>query len=267
MISKQDLVKKVKYHFGLNIYETKVWLALISKNIATVGEIAEMSGVPRSRVYDVLESLEKQGFAISKLGKPVKYIAVKPSVVIEHIKNNVLRDAEDRVKGLSTIRESPEYSELEMLHVKGIKLIQPEELSSAVRGRQNIHSQMKEMISNAGKEVTIVSTADALKRKAYFLRPLFEKLKAQNVSIKVAVATSTNPGQERDELKLATLSKELGVQVRKIKINARFCVIDNTRILIFLTPDADEERDVAVWMDSPLFSKALTTFLNPIWHS
>ena len=78
MINKQELVKKIKEYFNLNIYETKVWLALLSKGVASAGEVAELSGVPRSRTYDVLESLEKQGFAMMKLGKPVKYIS--PSV-------------------------------------------------------------------------------------------------------------------------------------------------------------------------------------------
>ena len=266
MIPKQDLVKKVKYHFGLNIYETKVWLALISKNIATVGEIAEMSGVPRSRVYDVLESLEKQGYAIAKLGKPVKYIAVKPAVVIEHIRNNILRDAEERSKNLATIKDSQEYKELELLHTTGIKPVQPEDLSSAIRGRQNIYSQMKEMIGSASKDVTLISTPEALKRKAHFLKPLFEKLKAQNVSIKVAATISDNPGDKSDQ-KAIVLSKELGVPVKRIKINARFCIVDNSRILVFVTPDTDEDKDMAVWMNSPLFSKAMTTFLTPVWRS
>ena len=77
MIIKQDLVKRIKEYFNLNIYETKVWIALLSRGIASAGEIASISSVPRSRTYDVLESLEKRGFAITKIGKPVKYIAVK----------------------------------------------------------------------------------------------------------------------------------------------------------------------------------------------
>jgi len=82
MIMKPELVKRIKEFFGLNIYETKVWLALLSKGIASAGEVADLSGVPRSRTYDVIESLEKAGFAIVKIGKPVKYIAVKPTEVI-----------------------------------------------------------------------------------------------------------------------------------------------------------------------------------------
>ena len=88
MILRPELVKKIRDYFGLNIYETKVWLALIGKGIASAGEVADISGVPRSRTYDVLESLEKRGFAIAKIGKPVKYLAVKPEIVIEKLKQN-----------------------------------------------------------------------------------------------------------------------------------------------------------------------------------
>ncbi len=269
MISKNELIKKVKFHFGLNVYESKVWLALLSKSIATVGEIAELSSVPRSRVYDVLEALEKRGFTIAKLGKPVKYIAVKPAVVLEHLKNNLLKEAEERVKILSTIRESPEYTQLEVLHTKGVKPINPQEMSSAINGRSNIHSYMKEMISNAQKEIVIVSTGEALKRKAYFLRPLFSKLKTNGVNIRIAISTpNPNPGSNsKEKLNLIHLSKELGIPIKKIKINARFCVIDNEKLLVFVTPDSAEEKDMAVYMSSPIFSKALTTFLNPVWKA
>src|SRR3989339_520728 len=72
MLLKQDLIGKIKDYFDLNIYETKVWLALLGKGIASAGEVASISRVPRSRTYDVLESLEKKGFAIVKIGNTVK---------------------------------------------------------------------------------------------------------------------------------------------------------------------------------------------------
>lgn len=271
MTNKNELIKKIKYHFNLNIYESKVWLALLRKAIATVGEIAEISDVPRSRVYDVLESLEKRGFAIAKLGKPVKYIAVKPAVVIDHMKNNILRLAEEKAKKLSIVKNSSEYRELEFLHNKGIKPIHPENLSSAISGRQNIYSHIKDLVGNAEKEIIIVSTTNALKRKAYFLKPLLEKLKSQGIAINIAAsATETNPTSEKNKsntqnTNTINLSKELGVPVRKIKINARFCIVDGSKILIFVTPDT-EENDMAIWINSHFFGKALKTFLNPVWR-
>lgn len=272
MTQKLDLIKKTKYHFNLNIYESKVWLALLGRNIASVGEIAELSGVPRSRVYDVLESLEKRGFAMAKLGKPVKYLAVKPSIVIEHMKNNMLRIAEEKTKTLSEIKENQEYQDLELLFSKGIKPIQPEELSSSIKGRQNAYTFLRNMIEEAKKEVTLVSTVSALKRKSRFLKPLFEKLRGDGVSIKIAasrgddVVVKNSDSIAKEKIALIKLSRELGVPIKRIKINTRFCIVDNLKLLIFVTPDSEEDKDIALWINSNFFGKALSTFLTPVWR-
>lgn len=264
MIQKPELVKKIKYNFNLNIYESKVWLALLSKSIATVGEVAEISGVPRSRVYDVLESLEKRGFAIAKLGKPIKFIAVKPSVALEHLKTNLLNEAEERTKSLATIKETAEYRELELLYTKGIQPVQVEDLSTSIKGRKNIYSHLKELVGEAKKEVILVSTAEALKRKMHFLKPMLEKLKSNGIAIKIAVS---NIGEdEKEKFGLIALSKEIGMPIKKIRINSRFCIVDGNKALIFVTPDGDEDNDIAIWINSPFFNKALTTFLSPVWH-
>jgi HTH-type transcriptional regulator, sugar sensing transcriptional regulator len=252
MTNKQDLTKKVKYHFGLNIYESKVWLALLGKGIANVGEIAEMSGVPRSRVYDVLESLEKKGFAIAKLGKPVKFIAVKPAVVLDRMKNNLVKEANERVKILGSLETTPDYKELESLYSNCIEPVQVEDVTSAVKGRSNIYAHMKEMIGSAQKEVVLITTLNALKRKSGFLKPLFDKLKGKNVNIIVA-------SNENEDIKtMINLSRQLGVSIKKTKANARMLVVDNAKMLLTITPDNSEENDVAVIMNSTFFAKTLT---------
>jgi sugar-specific transcriptional regulator TrmB len=267
MIAKPELIKKIKYHFDLNIYESKVWLALLNKNMATVGEIAEMSGVPRSRVYDVLESLEKRGFAIAKLGKPVQYLAVKPSVVIEHMKNNLIQEAENKTKSLVEVKDNPEYQELELLFNKGIKPIQPEELSSAIRGRQNAYGSLRELIGEAKKDVVLVSTISALRQKSRFLKPLFEKLKGEGIALHVAASVPQSINEERDKAAILTLGKEIGVPIRKIKINARFCIVDGSKMLIFVVPESDDDSDLAITINSPFFGRAMSTFLSPLWRA
>ena len=82
MIVSESFLKQLRSVFDLNIYEVKVWTALLSRGVAPAGELADLSGVPRSRSYDVLESLEKKGFIIMKLGKPIKYLAVKPEEIL-----------------------------------------------------------------------------------------------------------------------------------------------------------------------------------------
>ena len=92
MIVKEEFLANLRRCFSLNLYEVKIWTALLSRGVATAGELSDIANVPRSRSYDVLESLEKKGFAITKLGKPIKYVAVPPSEVVERVKKNVERE-------------------------------------------------------------------------------------------------------------------------------------------------------------------------------
>ena len=105
MVANEDLIKKLRTTFNLNIYEVKVWTSLLSKGTATAGELSDMSNVPRSRAYDVLESLEKKGFVIMKLGKPIKYITVEPKEVIERVKAIARREGSDEEATGSIFRE------------------------------------------------------------------------------------------------------------------------------------------------------------------
>ena len=59
MIIGDRLLNRLK-EFGLNSYEAKIWVSLLSRGISSAGELSDISSVPRSRAYDVLESLEKR---------------------------------------------------------------------------------------------------------------------------------------------------------------------------------------------------------------
>jgi len=259
MIVKQELIKKLKGYFDLNIYETKVWLALLSKGVSSAGEIAELSSVPRSRTYDVLESLEKRGFVIQKLGKPVKYIAVKPEVVIEKLKNNTVQYAEDRINTLSNLKDTSEYQELQQLHKAGVEPIKNHELSTSIKGRSNLYLQMRSVMEGAQKSVHLTSSAYELSSKLKMFRDVFAKLKKRKVDIRVMIGDS-----EEDALKL---SKKLGVEVRSKPINARFVIADRTELIFTIKPtNVHEDFDYGVWINSAFFTNSLTYMFDLAWE-
>ena len=176
MIVKQEIISKIRDYFDLNIYETKAWLALLSKGIASAGNIATLSGVPRSRTYDVLESLEKKGFAIVKMGKPVKYLGVKPRMVLEKLKNNVKKHAEDKIKDLSNIRDTSEFLKLQEIYDQGIEPVKKEDILSALKGRANISNYLKEILQEAKREVMICMNAEELMNKSKLFTETFDIL-------------------------------------------------------------------------------------------
>lgn len=258
MIVKPELIKKLKGYFDINIYETKVWLALLSKGISSAGEIAELSGVPRSRTYDVLESLEKRGFVIQKLGKPVKYIAVKPEIVIEKLKNNTTKHAEEKIKTLSSLKDTQEYRELKELHNTGIEPIKNHELSTSIKGRSNLYLQMKYIMESATRTVHLTSSAFELTKKQKMFKDTFKKLIKRGVDIKVMIAD--------DETEAKKLSKKLGVPVKSKPVNARFVIADRTELIFTIKPtNVHEDFDYGVWINSPFFTNSLAYMFEVAW--
>ena len=253
MILSQELINRIKDHFDLNLYETKVWLALLSKGVASVGDIAIISRVPRSRTYDVLETLEKKGFAIIRMGKPVKYLGVKPQIILERIKTDIRKSAEERVNDLSKIKETDEFIKLEELYRQGINPVKREDISASLRGKSNISNFLKEIIKNAEKEVIICTNAEEIRSKAKLFSQTFETLKKANVNIKIALSGDAKTIKELEE--------KLSIKVKRIEIDAKFFVIDRKEILFYISKDGNGE-DVAVWLNSSFFSEAFSSLFE-----
>jgi len=260
MMLKTDLVKKIRGYFDLNIYETKVWLALLSKGLASAGEIASISSVPRSRTYDVLESLEKKGFVIAKIGKPVRFIAVKPTVVIEKLKLNTMKNADDKVKILAKLKETREYGELEKLHKSGVDPIKNSELSSAIKGRANIFSHITEMLENAEKEVIIVTNADEVENRQRIFSQIVYRLKKSGIKIKFALNSKI------EENKLRELSRKFEIPIRKIDLDARFFVSDGKEMIFMISKTSESEQDTGIWINSDFFVNAMKCMVDLIWE-
>jgi len=257
MLLKQELVKKIKNYFDLNIYETKVWLALLTKGIASAGEIAEISGVPRSRTYDVLDSLEKQGFAIAKIGKPVKYLPVKPAIIIEKLKNNAVNNAEERVKILAKVKDTEEYTELEKLHKTGITPVRREDISTSLRGKSNISSYVREILQNAKKEIIICTDAADINYKFNLFQQMFTRLK--NSKVKISIALSGDP-QLIDKL-----SKSFGIKIKQINLPGKFFIADRREILFYVSKDKDD--DMAIWLNSEFFADSFAELFDKAYRA
>ena len=149
MIIKEEFLSRLRKIFDLNLYEAKVWTALLSRGTSTAGELSNISDVPRSRTYDILESLEKKGFIVMKIGKPIKFIALKPGEVVERVKKNLIVEAQEKSKRLEKLRSDDVLGELNNLFTNGIKFVEPSDLSGSLRGRQNMYNHLDMMITSA----------------------------------------------------------------------------------------------------------------------
>mgnify|MGYP001570393511 CR=1 FL=1 len=260
MIVKEEFLNQLRRYFALNLYEVKIWAALLSRGVSTAGELSDIANVPRSRSYDVLESLEKKGFVIMKLGKPIKYITVPPEEVVERVKKNMHSEAQERIKRLEDLKSTDILQELNMLHTQGIELIEPSDVSGSLRGRHNLYNHLEHTIRNANSSVTLVTTGQGLVRKAEGLMPVLEKLKKRGIKIRIA-APSTK--ENKDAMK--ELSKV--AEVRSTDAKARFCIVDGKELVFMVMNDEEVHPtyDIGIWANTPFFAGALENLFDVAW--
>jgi len=261
MIVKDEFLSRLRKIFDLNLYEVKVWTALLSRGMSTAGELSNISDVPRSRTYDILETLEKKGFIVMKLGKPIKFVALKPDEVVERVKKNLTRAANEKSKRLDKLKGEEILTELNQLFTQGIKFVEPSDLGGNVKGRQNVYTHLDMMVREAEKTITIITTAEGLNRKFEALLPSLEKCKKRGVKIRIAAPIDKN------NLKIAKEFKKVG-EVKKLEgMKARFVIIDGNQLMFMLLDDEKfhPNYDIGIWINTEFFAQALEQLFNLAW--
>ncbi|MBU0470491.1 MAG: hypothetical protein KKA62_02815 [Nanoarchaeota archaeon] len=263
MIVKDELLSKLRRYFDLNLYEVKLWASLLSRGVSTAGELSDIADVPRSRSYDVLESLEKKGFVVMKIGKPIKYIAIPPGEVVDRVKKNMNNEAQEKIKRLDSIKGSDLLLELETLHTNGISLVDPTDISSCLRGRNNLYNHLDLLIKESKNNVNLMTTEKGFMRKVDGLKPTLEKAKKRGVNIRI-LAPLTN-----DNKKIAESLKGIAEVKHNNKVDSRFMTVDG-KDLVFMTMNDSEihpSYDLGVWVKTPYFTNTVDNMFDGLWNS
>lgn len=70
---------------GLTRYEAKAYLALIQRESYAASELATEAGIPRQRIYDVLNTLMSRGLARDWPGPVTRYAATDPQASVDRL--------------------------------------------------------------------------------------------------------------------------------------------------------------------------------------
>jgi len=89
---KEEILRDI----GFSKNESKVYLTLLRLGSSSATNIIQESGLHRSNVYDVLESLTKKGLVAHILKEDVKYFEVTPP----HNLSNILKERELRLSNI-----------------------------------------------------------------------------------------------------------------------------------------------------------------------
>lgn len=85
----EDIIKKLEI-LGFTIYESKVFMVLMSGHNMTAAEIAEKAKIPRTSVYDILKSFAEKGYCNEiQTSTKLRYEMIDPDVIQGRIQRDI----------------------------------------------------------------------------------------------------------------------------------------------------------------------------------
>lgn len=252
---------------GLNLYERRLWVALLARGTSTAGELSEIANVPRSRAYDVMQSLVDKGFVIVQTGKPIRYVAVPPEEAIERAKKKMEENIREMQQSLEELKTSPVMRELKEIFSKGMKIISPEEMTGALRGRYSVMQQLDNMFSNATKKINILTTPEWLNE---IITHNFNSLKsAKERGVEIKIATNVSEKYEEAIKALSSVAEIRCLDEKETPLYGRFAVVDGREMFFGLVDDkaVHSTQDMGIWSRSEHASgDVLEPLFNLVWE-
>lgn len=129
---KPDVIG-ILQELGFTEYEAKAYLSLLEKSPSTGYAVALNSGVPRSKIYEVLGGLADRGEVIVSHGAPALYSPLPPQELVRQRRaraEGTLDSAEEALRRYESNSESRENI-------------------WSIKGREEIFSRVKEIIAQA----------------------------------------------------------------------------------------------------------------------
>jgi sugar-specific transcriptional regulator TrmB len=136
----ESLIIEDMKKLGLSEYEVKAYLKLLEEYPVNGYVLSKNSGIPRSRIYEVLDSLKKKQIVFEQIEKNTTlYHPLEPKLLISKLKNNfddILNNVDEYTKRVYSKQENDN------------ELI-------VIKGRNNIIDFINALISEAQKRIAV----------------------------------------------------------------------------------------------------------------
>jgi len=241
--------KKVLHEVGLTEYETRAYLILLERGVMTASEVSEHGGIPYSKVYETLNSLERKGWVEVERGRPSRYFPKAPSESLEAARLQ-LEDMVNSWKHVVLGELQPLYEKRELMEKPDMWIL---------RGEFSIMAKLKEMLDVAKSELLIAVPVFA-KTFVDASISLLGQVRDTGVDVKIMVAGDWN------EKELASLGD---ARVRD-NLFGGGVIVDGKEALLFLG-EADTKRSysglLVIWSNHIGLVKFAREYFQLLWDT
>ena len=139
---------------GLTMYEAQAYVTLTALISASAVEISEKSNIPRSKIYDVLKSLNKKNYLEIEDGRPLTYTVKSPVEVLSREKEKLNRQIEDSITRLTNTYENGiSQVQAPIWRIYGVEKIISKELEIIKRAKTSINMRIGFIFENEAEKL------------------------------------------------------------------------------------------------------------------
>ena len=240
-----EKIKTMLRRVGLTDYEADAYLLLMEKGALTAKQISYGAQIPYSKVYQVLNSLEKKGWIEATRKRPSRYFPKSPETALKTAKA-AFENEWLQIEKTITDELLPIYEKLKTKEKYDVWIL---------RGTLNIISKFKEMTKKCRHEMLIALPFI----KEEFLMDFYQLLHSF-VGEKVQVRFMMLKGLSE---KVYGLLSKIGEVKCRTKMFGGGAISDGNEVLLLFS---DERGEIsAIWSDHPGLAALAKDYFNYLW--
>ncbi|SFS06576.1 Sugar-specific transcriptional regulator TrmB [Halomicrobium zhouii] len=261
---------------GLTEYEETALEQLISLGQTSAPNLAEATGIPKARIYGVLDALSDRGFIKVIPGRPKQYQSKAPAEILDRAVENQRQEYEQFEAELDSRREAF-LSEYEPLFERATESVTPtSELFHVVDVGEPSERETRRIYDDAERELLVMS-----KSFEYFdsVRPAFEAALDRGIDVSVLLVDPERLSEENRAVQAGIVEEitesypDVGVRFSEERLPWRGTVADpsmaydsGTAILLVQEDEVPNHMRQAAITDNGAFVAGLKRYFDLVWE-
>ncbi len=211
---------------GLTMYEAQAYVTLTSLIQAPAVEVSEKSGIPRSKIYDVLKKLNEKDFIEIEDGRPLTYIVKSPVEVLSREKEKINSKIDDGITRLTNVYENGmNQVQAPIWRIYGVEKIINQEVEIIKRAKVSVNMRIGFLFENEAE--TLI--------KAF----------KSNRNLKVNILASSECYINNEEVNIIKTFKDAGINIQKADIPfVKVLISDSKEMMHTYTKFSEDKREV-----------------------
>lgn len=211
---------------GLTMYEAQAYITLTSLISSTASEISEESGIPRSKIYDVLKELSKKNFIDVEDGRPLTYNVKSPVEVLGREKERLNSEIDDTITRLTYVYENGmSQVQAPIWRIYSVEKIIAQELEIIKRAKKSINMRIGFLFEGEGE-----SLVKALKNRT---------------DLRINILASPTCYINDEEFDIISLFKDEDIPIQKADIPfVKLIISDSKEMMHTYTKFSEDKRNV-----------------------